>query len=95
MAFYAIDKDGNKIKVAGAGAPGKDGTGIPAGGTAGQVLAKKTDTDQDVEWKTLTATDVGAVTGTKISSIEGLTQAEFDALTTKDPSTLYVVPEEE
>lgn len=25
MALYAIDKDGNKIKVAGAGAPGKDG----------------------------------------------------------------------
>lgn len=61
MALYVIDKDGNKIKVAGAGAPGKDGTGIPAGGTAGQVLAKKTDADQDVQWKTLTAADVGAL----------------------------------
>ena len=28
MAFYAVDKNGNKIKVAGAGAPGKDGVSM-------------------------------------------------------------------
>lgn len=35
------------------GKDGKDGIGIPAGGTAGQVLAKKTNTDYDTEWITL------------------------------------------
>ena len=30
-----------------------DGTKIPDGGTAGQILSKKTDADQDVEWTTL------------------------------------------
>lgn len=32
------------------GLNGKDGLGVPAGGTAGQVLAKKSDTDNDTEW---------------------------------------------
>lgn len=32
------------------GADGKDGLGVPSGGTTGQVLAKKSDTDNDTEW---------------------------------------------
>lgn len=32
------------------GDPGKDGIGIPAGGAAGQVLAKKTAADYDTQW---------------------------------------------
>jgi len=32
------------------GEPGVDGLGVPAGGTTGQVLAKKTDNDNDTEW---------------------------------------------
>jgi len=32
------------------GAPGAPGIGVPDGGTTGQVLAKKTDTDHDTEW---------------------------------------------
>lgn len=32
------------------GAPGKDGEGVPAGGAAGQVLAKKTAADYDTQW---------------------------------------------
>lgn len=32
------------------GEPGKDGVGIPAGGAAGQVLAKKTAEDYDTQW---------------------------------------------
>ena len=34
-----------------AGGSGGSGSGVPAGGTAGQVLAKKSNTDGDVEWK--------------------------------------------
>lgn len=33
-----------------AGADGTDGEGVPDGGTTGQILKKKSDTDQDVEW---------------------------------------------
>lgn len=34
-----------------AGGSGGSGSGVPAGGTTGQVLAKKSSTDGDVEWK--------------------------------------------
>lgn len=33
------------------GAKGDPGVGVPAGGTTGQVLTKKSDTDYDTEWK--------------------------------------------
>ena len=36
--------------VAGSGGGSASGYGIPAGGTAGQVLAKRTDADQDAHW---------------------------------------------
>lgn len=32
------------------GEPGKDGEGVPPGGAAGQVLAKKTAADYDTQW---------------------------------------------
>lgn len=32
------------------GTDGKDGLGVPNGGTTGQVLAKKSDADNDTEW---------------------------------------------
>ena len=34
------------------GHDGTDGVGVPSGGTTGQVLAKKSGTDYDTEWKT-------------------------------------------
>lgn len=34
------------------GTPGADGVGVPAGGTAGQVLTKSSGTDYDTEWTT-------------------------------------------
>lgn len=34
------------------GTPGADGVGVPAGGTAGQVLTKASGTDYDTEWTT-------------------------------------------
>lgn len=47
MAIYTKDANGVTTKVAGRGRPGK---GVPSGGTAGQVLAKKTKNDFDTEW---------------------------------------------
>lgn len=33
------------------GPPGDDGSGVPAGGTTGQILVKQSDTDGDVDWE--------------------------------------------
>lgn len=45
----AIDNDYDLLKGE-KGLNGKDGLGVPAGGTTGQVLAKKSDIDNDTEW---------------------------------------------
>ena len=48
------------------GPKGDTGEGVPAGGTAGQVLAKKTGTDYDTEWTTPQSggvTSIGGATG--------------------------------
>lgn len=46
------------------GQDGADGLGVPVGGTTGQVLAKKTNTDNDTEWIDPPAgTGGGSVTG--------------------------------
>ena len=43
------------------GATGATGQGVPANGTTGQALVKASDDDYDTEFKTLTASDVGAL----------------------------------
>ena len=40
-----------------------------------------------------TAEMVGAVAGSGVQTIQALTQEEYDALTVKDASTLYVIKE--
>ena len=40
-----------------------------------------------------TAADVGAVSSSAVTSIQVVTQAEYDALTTKNASVLYVIKE--
>jgi len=42
------------------GADGADGAGVPPGGTTGQVLAKKSNTDNDTEWVDQTGGGGGA-----------------------------------
>lgn len=39
-----------KLVAGGGGGGSASGHGIPAGGAAGQVLAKRTDADQDAHW---------------------------------------------
>lgn len=42
---------------------GGDGSGVPAGGTTGQALVKKSSTDGDVEWATINSIPTGGTTG--------------------------------
>ena len=51
-----------------AGPEGPAGPGVPAGGTAGQVLTKKSGTDYDTEWKD--PSGGGGTTGGKIRLVE-------------------------
>lgn len=80
------------------GKDGADGVGVPAGGTAGQVLAKKSGTDYDTEWVTPeaggTAVNVDATlsvsgaaadakaTGEKIGAVEKTAAANAQSIGT-------------
>lgn len=57
-------------------AMGMFGTVLPNGGTTGQVLAKKSNADQDVEWKTIET----AITKDAIANALGLTTQQLDQL---------------
>ena len=67
---------------------GRTGTVTPQAGdyTAGMVGARP-DT-----W-TPTAADVGAVTGQGVQTIQAMTQEEYDALTEKSGTTMYIIKE--
>lgn len=82
MALYAVDKDGNKIRIAGAGTPGKDGVGVPAGGTTGQLLVKTGPDDYATGWKTLTAQDipVTAPAGMTATDVQGAVSELFTSV---------------
>ncbi len=43
--------------------PAGAGSGVPAGGTTGQALVKKSATDRDVEWQTINSIPDGGTTG--------------------------------
>ena len=65
FAFAFSNLKGGTGATGPAGADGNDGVGVPAGGTAGQVLAKASGTDYDTEWVTPSGggggTDIGSV----------------------------------
>lgn len=52
------------------GDPGERGEGVPAGGTTGQVLTKKSETDYDTEWKTPS----GGTSGNKSFNINSISE---------------------
>jgi hypothetical protein len=54
------------------GPAGADGIGVPAGGTTGQILSKKTETDYDTQWVNPTGT-ADAVSFTPDGNIEATT----------------------
>ena len=75
------------------GPQGPAGPGLPAGGTTGQLPVKRSGTDYDTQWRTLTSTDVGALPAGDVEKIRAVTKAEWAALTEKDPRTLYLIKE--
>lgn len=74
------------------GPKGDDGGGLPSGGTTGQVLAKHSNASQDAEWKTLTASDVGALAADgaaasvahKLKLYMNSTEYDFDGSTERE-----------
>jgi len=60
------------------GLQGAAGAGLPTGGTAGQIPVKASATNFDVEWQT------------RIKTVT-MTQAQYNALVTKDANTLYAI----
>lgn len=55
------------------GEDGVDGEGVPAGGSAGQVLVKKSSIDYDTEWQTLEPEGGGGDVVTGVTSFAGRT----------------------
>ena len=71
------------------GPQGPAGVGVPAGGTTGQVLVKRSNTNYDTEW---------GDGGTGNANIVELTQAQYDAMEqagTLDPDTAYFINDED
>ena len=64
---------------------GVPGPGLEDGGTTGQVLRKASNLDQDTEWHTLTAGDVGADSSGAASAAQAaaMPSAQFLWYTTK------------
>jgi len=75
-----------------AGANGTDGAGVPGGGTTGQVLKKKSDADQDVEWGdgSGASTAWGSITGTLSDQTDLGNVLDGKATRTDSDLTLYV-----
>lgn len=82
-----VDNGTNNIVRLNSDDAGNGGGGGTAGvtsfkGRSGAVLPQSGD---------YTAAMVGAIPTGTVAAIQGLTQAEYDALATKDPSTLYLI----
>lgn len=73
---------------------GGGGTGLPTGGTSGQVLTKNSGTDYDASWATLTGTRViNAQTGTTYTLVlTDAARSAFLTMTNAAASTLTVPP---
>lgn len=77
-----------------AGADGADGEGVPAGGTAGQVLTKASGTDYDTTWddppdgESPTAANIGAVIA---GATEKTTPADADSVGLSDSAATGVL----
>lgn len=54
-----------------AGEPGEAGVGVPSGGTTGQVLAKKSNSDYDTEWTDVQGGGTGDVTAAGNNNFTG------------------------
>lgn len=66
-----IYADGVAIGTVEDGEDGEDGIGVPTGGTAGQVLTKKSTADGDTEWQDASGGTVTDVTVNGVSVLDG------------------------
>jgi hypothetical protein len=75
-----------------AGETGPAGPGLPVGGAVGQVAAKTSTTDYETAWTTAVLSEVAGITGASaITNCVAISQTDYDAITTPDPATLYVI----
>ena len=74
-------EQGPKGDTGPAGPAGTNGVGVPAGGTAGQVLTKTDDTDYNVEWKNATGGSGGFGTFTNVWLNERSSEVGIGAFT--------------
>lgn len=91
MRARLVDKDGNPLGTASnpLKISGDVGGGVPDGGTTGQVLQKKSDADQDVEWGD-SSTAWGSITGTLSDQTDLGNVLDGKATRTDSDLTLYV-----
>lgn len=70
------------------GLPGADAP-VPKGGSSGQVLAKKSSTDGDVEWKNITQSNTGKLPtgGTTGQYLKKKSNSDYDAEWSTPPSS--------
>ena len=89
----------NGIRVAGIGANGLDGTGVPSGGTTGQMLIKKSITDYDTEWTNLPSIDPtlsvegqaadAKIVGDQINNLNAIIGDGFEDITSEEIQSLF------
>ena len=74
------------------GAQGPAGPGLPIGGSVGQVPVKASATDYATGWQTAVLSMVAGIAGASaITNCVAISQADYDAIGTPDPATLYVI----
>ena len=91
----------NGIRVAGIGADGKDGAGVPSGGSERQMLIKKTDIDYDTELVDLPSIDPtlsiegqaadAKIVGDQINSLSTIIGDGFEDITSEEIQALFAV----
>lgn len=91
----------NGIRVAGVGANGKDGAGVPSGGTVGQMLIKKSVDDYDTEWTDLPSIDPtlsiegqaadAKIVGDQIENLATIIGDGFEDITSEEIQALFSV----
>ena len=81
--YWYLGDTSTGVKAQGTnGTDGTDGVGVPAGGTTGQVLKKKSNTDYDTEWSDEEGGGGAAteVTKSAIANALGCTESQLDTL---------------
>jgi len=91
-ATGATGATGPQGETGATGATGATGPGVATGGTTGQGLLKNSGTNFDTVWGGVVQSNPAIVaSSTAISNCVALTQAQYDAISPKQATTLYIV----